>query len=627
MKKFVSVSALAGLSLVSIVTLAADPDAEIIVTATRTAQTADETLAAVNVITRADIERTQAKSAAELLTGLTGVDSSVSGGYGKTTNFYLRGTNSNHTLVLVDGMRVGSATLGYAQLEFLPVTEIERIEIVRGPASSLYGSDAIGGVIQIFTRRGNQPFSADAQAGYGTYNTGSGSAGISGEHDGTHYSIHASRFRTGGFDAQQNLAPTPWGLTPNQPDRDGYWNGSASFNIGHRFANGASIDTAMLGSGGVTRYDGFYGETRFRQQAWNGKLAMNPLASWRTQLAFGTDFDGSDNYYSDLSFGSRIDTRRQSVNWQNDFTLTEKQLVTLGADLVYESVSGTVAYTDTSRDNRAGYLQYLGEFGSTSIQLGGRHDQNSTFGTHDTGQLALGYRIVPALRLSASYGTAFKAPTFNDLFWPFDSYTDTFGFTYITEGNPDVQPETSHSSELALRYQPGPQTALRMSGFRTEIRNLIEWVSTQTGPMQFTYMPDNVSRAHIDGFETELRTVLAGWSAQAAYTWVDPRNEATGELLARRAQNTVRLDADRRYGAWRVGFGWLAQSERYDYYGTTAVRLAGYGILNLRTQYDITRSWWLRARLDNVGDKQYQTAHTYNSAGRSLFVSVGYQGS
>jgi vitamin B12 transporter len=623
----VSVSALAGLSVLSINTRAAEPGTEIIVTATRTAQTADETLAAVNVITRADIERTQAKSAAELLTGLAGVDSSASGGYGKSTGFFLRGTNSNHTLVLVDGVRVGSATLGYAQLEFLPVTEIERIEIVRGPASSLYGADAIGGVIQIFTRRGHRPFAAGAEAGYGTYSTGSGSAGVAGENDSTHYSVHVSRLRTGGFDAQRNSAATPWGPTPSQPDKDSYWNNSASLNAGHRFANGTSIETSLLGSGGVTKYDGFYGETRFQQQAWSARAGINPVSMWHTRLSVGTNLDGSDNYYSDLSFGSRIVSRRQTANWQNDFTLAEKQIITAAIDAMNESVSGTVAYTDMNRENRAGYLQYLGEFGALSSQLSARHDDNSAFGTHDTGQIALGYRIMPMLRLSASYGTAFKAPTLNDLYWPTESYTDTYGITYITIGNPSVQPEESHSSEIALRYQPATHTQLRISGFRTEIRNLIEWVSIQTGVNQYTYMPDNVTRAHIDGVETEFRTVWASWTTQAAYTWVDPRNEATGELLARRAQNTVRLDADRTFGSWRFGLGFLAQSERYDYYGTTPVRLAGYGILNLRAHYDITKAWWLRARLDNVGDKQYETAHTYNSPGRNLFVSVGYQGS
>ena len=625
MKKFVVASAVTGLSFVSIIS-AAETEKEIIVTATRTAQTADETLAAVNVISRADIEHSQARNAAELLTGLAGVDSSVAGGYGKTTNFYLRGTNSNHTLVLVDGVRVGSATLGYAQLEFLPITEIERIEIVRGPVSSLYGADAVGGVINIFTRHGKGASTVDAQIGHGGYNTSTAGTGVSVENDGTRYSLHVSRFRTDGFDAQRNNVPTPWGPTPNQPDKDGYWNNSASVNAGHRFANGADIGTAFIGSTGATDYDGYYGRTTFLQQAWNAHAGINPFSMWHTQLTVGSNVDSTNNYYSDLTFGSRIVTHRQTATWQNDFTLSEKQVITAGIDAMDESITGTIAYTDTGRKNRAGFAQYLGEFGIVNMQVGARHDDSDAFGTHDTGQAALGFRLTPTLRLSASYGTAFKAPTFNDLYWPTE--TSSFGgWTYITMGNPGLQPEESHSSELALRYQPSAQTQLRVSGFRTDIKNLIEWVSTLTAPSTSTYMPENTAHAHIDGFETEFRTVWSGWATQVAYTWVDPRNADTGALLARRAQNTLRFDADRIFGAWRAGFGVLSQTERYDYYGTTPVRLGGYSVLNLRTQYDITKSWWVRARLDNALDRQYETTHTYNSPGRALFVSVGYQGS
>lgn len=626
MKKSFIALALAGLSFVSINTLAAESDQEIIVTASRTAQTADDALASVSVITRQDIERSQAKSVAELLTGLAGIDSAVSGGYGKATSFYLRGTNDGHVLVLIDGVRVGSATLGTTQFEFLPVAEIERIEIVRGPASSLYGSDAIGGVIQIFTRRGNKPWLAEAQAGLGTYSTGSAGAGVSGASGGTRYSVHATRFRTVGFDAQQNLAPTPFGPTQNQPDDDGYDNTGASLYLGHRFTNGASLETSLIGSGGETEYDGFYARSRFGQQAWNAKGELYPLERWRTQLTVGTNLDTAKNYYADNTLGSRITTRRATTAWQNDVTLTERQLLTLGADYLVEEISGTVAYTDTRRENGAAFLQYRGDAGPVSLQISGRHDRNSSFGDYNTEQIALGYRVHRTLRFNASYGTAFKAPTFNALFWPTET-TSWGGLTYITLGNPGIQPEESRSTEVGLTFAPSRQSELRVSAFQTDIKNLISWVATQTGPTEFTTRPENVTHAHIDGLELCMRAGYAGWVTGVTYTWVDPRDEATDRLLQRRAQNTFRADLERTLGALRLGMGWLAQSERFDYYDTTAVRLAGYGVLNVHAQYDFTPSWWLRARLDNALDREYETADTYNSTGRSLFVTLGFQGS
>lgn len=625
MKNLVSLPALIGLSFLSI-HVAAEPADEIIVTATRTAQTANESLVPVHVVTRDQIEQSQAKSIEELLTGLAGIDSSVSGGYGKTTNFYLRGTGSGHVLVLIDGVRVGSATLGSTQFESLPVSEIDRIEIVRGPTSSLYGSDAIGGVIQIFTRRGTKPLQFGAEAGYGSYDTGNAAAGVSGEANDARYSLRVSRFHTGGFDAQRNLAPTPYGPTQNLPDRDGYTNTAASLNLSRRFVNGMTLEAAALESIGDTESDGFFARTRNEQRAISAKAGISPLSAWRSQLMVGTHLDVADNYYADETLGSRIETRRETAGWQNDFSLAEKQIVTAGLDALTEEVGGTLAYSNTKRDNTAGYLQYLGDFGAINFQLGGRHDHNSAYGDTNTGQAVLGVRLTPSLRLTASHGTAYKAPTFNDLYWPADSYTDTFsGITYISVGNSAVLPEESRSSEIGLDYRPDARLQFRLNAFKTEIRNLIGWITSLTAPNTYTTMPDNIARAHIEGVEIQLHADVAGWSTRTYYTWLDPRDETTGNLLPRRTQSSFRFDTDRSIDRVRVGAGWLVQGERYDDVDNT-VRLGGYGVFNLRAQYNLTRAWWLRARLDNVADKKYETAATFNSSGRSLFVTLGYQG-
>jgi vitamin B12 transporter len=593
----------------------------VFVTATRTALTADEALASVSVITRADIERSQARSVDEVLAGVMGIDRTNSGGYGKATSLFVRGTASEHVLVLIDGLRIGSATLGSTAFEFLPLGEVERIEIVRGPRSSLYGSEAIGGVIQIFTRTGRGPLTANVEAGSGTLNTREVSAGVSGASHGTRYSVRAARFNTGGYDAQQHNAPTPYGPTTDEPDKDGYSNNSASMSVGHRFANGTDLETRFVQAKGDTEYDGFYNRTEFLQQAWNARLGISALAPWRMTWLVGTNRDDSSNY-KDATFRSRIDTRRRLATWQNDFTLGTKDLLTAGVDYQDDQVISSNDYTRSSRDNIGTFAQYQTGFGAADVQLAARHDNNESSGHYNTGSLALGYRLTAALRGYGSYATGYKAPTFNALYWPTqsDSY---FGTTYVTRGNPALVPEESETRELGLQYQLASHTHTRAAIYRTEISNLIQWETTQTAANTYTTMPTNLARAEIEGAELGLEHQHGANRVRAQYSWVDPRDPATGKLLLRRAQNTWRLDGARRFGPAELGGEWLVQSYRFDD-SANQVRLGGYGLLNLNARYDFDKDWSLRAKLGNALDKVYETANTYNMPRRSFFVSLGY---
>ena len=597
--------------------LAADSTTdEIVVTATRTAQTADASLASVSVITRTDIERSQASSVAELLTGEIGVDSAVNGGYGKTTSLFVRGTNTEHVLVLIDGMRVGSATLGSFSFEFVPLDEVERIEIVRGPRSSLYGSEAIGGVIQIFTRKGKGKFNAEANAGSGSYRTGQTGAGVSGDVAGTYYSVHASRFNTRGFDAQQNNTPT----TGNEPDKDGYLNTAYTLRLGHRFGNNADLSATLLNAAGNTEYDGYFDKTDFLQRVGGVKFAFSPLSAWRVSLNVGQNRDNTSNFKSAV-FQSLYNTRRRLASWQNDISLGNQQLFTLGADYQKDYVSSSSSYAEDSRKDVGAFGQYQASFGAVDTSLSLRSDNDQAFGRRTTGNSAIGYNATDKLRLTVSYGTAFKAPTFNGLYWPYtvEVYAPN---TYITQGNPNLRPEESQSSELGLVYKASARTQLHVNVFRTRIHNLIEWVSGQPGPNTFTYIPENIASARIEGFETRLDTHLLGLDTRVNYTWVDPRDLDTNKILARRARNTFKLQLDRRFGKISAGADWLVQTGRYDD-AANLNKLGGYALVGSHAQYDFAPHWWLRAKIDNLFNKQYETVKTYNSAGRNLFVSVG----
>ena len=575
----------------------------IVVTATRTAQTADASLASVTVITRQDIERSQAQSVSELLTGLAGIDSTVNGGYGKTTSLFLRGTNSDDVLVMIDGVKIGSATLGTTAFEFLPLDQIDHIEIVRGPRSSLYGSEAIGGVIQIFTRQGTGKPDAYATAGVGSYNTRQVSAGLSTAQDGTDISLNAARFKTGGFNAcKGSLTDACFTI---EPDKDGYSNDSATAGLRHRFDNGAGVGVHLFRAQGHTNYDGDPNNTNFIQQAVGADLGFSPLDIWRLTLRAGQSQDNSDNF-KDTTFSSRFNTQRSTASWQNDVTLGKNHLLTLGVDRQADHVISTTAYTVDRRTDKGLYGQLQSRLDNNDLLFSLRRDDNDAFGKYSTGNAAWGYAFSKNLRLTASYGTAFRAPTFNELYYP-------------NYGNPNLQPEKSKSVETGLH---GEQAwgSWDVHAYQTSIDHLINTVCD----INFNCTAANVDEARIRGLETQLSTTLAGWRSALSLSVTDPRDVATDHILPRRSKRSLRLDADRAFGKTRFGMTWLAQGRRFDDAANTVV-VGGYGLLNLRAEYELSRDWRVRAHLDNVFDKQYETVHDYNTPGRSLFVSLGYQ--
>jgi vitamin B12 transporter len=272
-------------------TLATDM-AQIVVTATRTAQSEDESLAAVSIITRQDIERLQPQSLQDLLRGVPGLTLSNNGGPGKATSLFLRGTESDHVLVLLDGIKLGSATLGVTSIQDLPVDQIERIEIVRGPRSSLYGSEAIGGVIQIFTRRGGGDLKRRFSLDLGSYDTRRGSLGLSGGGEHSWYSVDLALSDTDGFDACQ--ANNSGGCFTDEPDDDGYRNESANLRVGHRFDNGLEVDFHALQADGENQFDGSYvNASETRQQVLGGSLRITPTDAWLLTLKGGRAWDKS----------------------------------------------------------------------------------------------------------------------------------------------------------------------------------------------------------------------------------------------------------------------------------------------------------------------------------------------
>ncbi len=579
--------------------------AAMIVTATRTAQTADQVLASVSVVTRLDIERLQLRSLQDALRGMPGISVASNGGPGKNTSVFMRGTESDHVLVLIDGIKVGSATAGTTAFQDIPIEQIERIEVVRGPRSSLYGSEAIGGVIQIFTRKGHGEITPSFSIGTGSDRTYKATIGLSGSVERGWFSVNASGLDTQGFNSCTGSLVA--GCFTIEPDTDPYRNLGATLRAGYRFDNGLELEANLLRTRGENKFDGgFVNESETIQQLFGGSLRFAPLDNWQLTMAAGRSRDESENF-KDGAFFSRFDTERDSVSLQNDLYLSADHIVTLGADYQNDKVDSSSAFTITSRHNSGVFAQYQTGIADHSLQASVRRDENEQFGGHTTGGLAWGYSLSQALKISASYGTAFKAPSFNELFFP--------GFS-----NPNLRPETSRSYELGLSGRVA-SAHWSLNAYETRIDDLIAFDAT-------IFLPANISEARIRGLEATLALEIMAWQLNTNISWMDPENRANdanrGNVLPRRAEQSLRLDADRQYGKYRLGASVFAVGSRFDDVANSR-ELAGYVSVDLRAEYALNHDWRLQTSLENLFDRDYQTAAFFNQQGRSVFVTLRYQ--
>ncbi|KQZ79327.1 ligand-gated channel protein [Rhodanobacter sp. Root561] len=611
MKKTLLAAALLGCTLAAHAadqSEAAHPGA-VVVTATRTAITVDDALSSVSVITRADIERLQPLSLADLLTGLPGVSFANVGGYGQQTSLFLRGTNSAHSLVLIDGVRIGGISSGLAAFEQIPVEQIERIEVVRGPRSSLYGADAIGGVIQIFTRRGSQDGALRPSFSLttGSQNLLRGQFGLSGGSEHAWYNLAVGAQHTRGINSCRVGAGTVFaGCYTDEPDNDPYRNENLVANGGYRWDNGAELRGSWLRSLGEIHFDGSYqNRSRTVQQTAGAAFSFNPLQAWKTTLSAGQNIDRYDNYENE-SFVGYIWSKRNQASWQNDVSLADNQLLTLGVDWQGEKIESDTGFLATRRHDTGSFVQYQGTFGRNEVQLSARRDHNSQYGDHDTGAAAWGYRFDGGLKLSASYGSAFHAPTFNDLYYPYGS------------GNPDLKPEKSRSAELGLSRQLDSWN-WAVNAYQTRIDQLIA--------LDSNYFPMNVSRARIRGVEGQLGVNLGGWQLQGYASWLQPRNDDggvnDGRVLQRRPEHTARIDLDRRIGEWGIGATVNGAGRAFDD-AANRHALGGYSTTDLRASWHFAPGWQLEARIANVFDRQYETVWYYNQPRRSGFLTLRY---
>jgi len=530
---------------------------EVIVTANRYSQTADESLSSTTVITRADIEQSSALDLPALLSHVAGFDMRSSGAYGKATSAFVRGTNSDHLLTLVDGVKLYSATLGSTSFQHIPLDQIERIEIVRGPRSSVYGAEAIGGVIQIFTRKGKEQPSATANVGLGSNNSKEISVRFAGATENASFSLNARGFKTDGIDAIRHT-------TAN--DKDGYTNDSINARFDYRFNQTISFQSSFMNAQGNTQFDNCFNpdpnlvfpdslsddcDADFIQQTFSNTLKIAPDGIWDGQLLLGTSKDFSANFWESATNGT-FETSRDDASFINNLQFSENQLLVLGTDYSNDTVnsSSLTTGTPTSRNNLGVFAAWNTNINKLNFELNARSDDNEQFNRHNTGSIAIGLKASENINTFISYGNAFKAPNFNQLYFP--------GF-----GSPTLKPEESDSLEVGLRGKHS-RGNWSINIYQTEIDNLILAVNTgrdDDGDGNPDFIATNISKSKITGAELVSNARIEKWDINTSLSYTDPVNKSgpnSGKQLVGRARETFSLTANRNFSNYNLGMSLLA---------------------------------------------------------------------
>ena len=590
----------------------ADPLAapqEMLVTANRFAQFSHDTLNAHTLIDRDFIAQSGAGSLFDLLKTVPGVQLARTGTDGAQTSLFMRGSNSNHTLILLDGVRLNTASEGAARLENIPLSHIERVEVIRGPQSSVYGADAIGGVIQIFSRASvadeagvaEKPYSGRIEAGAGTEQSRNLHSGFRARLNQTLIDIDLSHRETAGVPPQN--APTPSTTTAD------WQNQSVSVGVQQQLTANWQLWGRWQATEAEKLFDG--GDSEASQRTGSAGLRGQISEGWNTQLQVSRFKDNNLTRQFGLS---RSTTRRDSLQWQNELRFSSNSNTVLGLDMDNEDLdylsAGAVQNVSTRR-NDALFAVHQQALGAIALTASVRLDDNEQFGEHTTGRLALGTDVGSNSNIWVAASTAFKAPTLVDLYVDFPA----FGFF----ANPDLQPERAKNLEAGVRARVA-ETALDISVFRNDISDLIGSDST------FSSLT-NVSRARIDGLELSASRDILGWQSRLSLTLLDHKNRDTGETLLRRPDEQLSVSTSKRFEQFSVLFDWQLRSDQADLdpvtYGRS--RVGGYGVLDTVFEWQLMPALELQLKVGNVFDKNYEVVDGFNTLGRHAMLSARHQ--
>jgi vitamin B12 transporter len=573
----------------------------VVVTATRSL-TPENTLRDAIVITRDDLDEYAGLSLAEVLQRRAGIEVRSTGGAGQPQALFIRGAGSAQTLVLVDGMRVGSVAVGTTSIEHIPLEMIERIEVVKGPLSSLYGSDAIGGVIQIFTRGKAVPH-LFASAGYGSDNDRRFSAGVSTADEDSSMSLS-----TGVRAVDAPSATNPRATFAYNPDRDPYANAFFTLRAAHRLWQGETLALDAFTTRSRTHFDDGPGDDRTDDAISGVKLSSSThfMPWWAVNLSVG---QGRERLVTRGNFPSVFETRQDQASWINEFP-SEAGALVLGVETSRQSLASDEAFTRNRRNTTSEFIGLNESAAGQRIEASVRRDDDGQFGARTTGSVSYGWELPTVMRIAGTYARGFRAPTFFDLYGPsFEGYSP----------NPALQPERSRSYELSIKSAASAPLQWRLSAFDNRFENLIVYSFAEATVL-------NVANARARGVEAALEGRWLQTRFRAALTAQRPRDEATGKRLQGRAELFGTLEATRDFGAWSAGVSVLASGARFDSTDESpASRLGGYAVVDARVRYTFDKRWSAQLSATNLGDRRYEGAVGYDAPRRGVMLSVRFE--
>ncbi|MDC5703196.1 TonB-dependent receptor [Vibrio europaeus] len=582
----------------------ASSDETMVVTANRFEQSADSVLAPVSVVTREDIEKMQAQSALDVLKTLPGVELSYQGTKANTNSIFIRGTSSRHTLVLVDGVRINSATAGGASVGLIPVNAIEKIEVVRGPRAAVYGSDALGGVISITTKpKSGSVHEAKATFGSNSYAQQSWRS-VGDISEKTKGSFFVNNEKSKGYKVSSSAPDS---------DRHGFDAQTILGSLTHTYSSSVELFFTGYYQQGLVEYAGFSSKSESDRENYTFAGGVNYSSeNWLSQLQLSTDKGYSADGKADggASGKASITTKRNSASWVNTYTGLENSAINLGVDYYQEKAqrggTNTSDYSDNKKTNTGVFITGFTQLSDLTLEASLRNDRDSAFGNHTTWNLGAGYSLTEAIELVGSYGTAFKAPTFNDLYYP-------------TSGNPDLKPETSKSLEFGVKgYHELVDWSV--TTYRTDIEDMIAWAPIAPGSS--VYKPSNVENAQIKGIELELGFETGPINHKLIGDWKDPKDTKKNTQLIRRAKENYKWVGT--YSADAVDVSLIANyvGKRYD---SSLYELEAYSTADAAVTYRVTDKFTTGLRVSNMFDKGYETAKGYPAAEREWYLNASYQ--
>ncbi|MFZ6678445.1 TonB-dependent receptor domain-containing protein [Undibacterium sp. Tian12W] len=595
--------------------------ANVVITAGRQTQAAKDVLADNVVITAEDIAKSGAASVVDLLQQQRGIEIARNGGPGTTASVFMRGGNNAQNVVLIDGVRIGSSTTGGATWSSIPLSQIDRIEVVYGPLSSLYGADAMGGVIQIFTKKGTGVISPTVSAGLGSYGTRKLQAGITGSvASNLSLSLNAAHEESDGFSASKPGAGT---FTYN-PDKDGYKMDSFNGRLVWEISKGYELGASVLHSRSNAQFDAGIGYddrsiSTLETIAVFGRGKFTDY--WSASLQYAKS---ADKGYTDASYGkSQIDTRQDSLSFQNDIRIGKDvlQLIAETREENVDSVSGGIpvaGINGTKRTTNSFAASYVFKQDAHLASASIRNDRSSQYGSNTTGSVAYGYRLSDALRVNASYGTSFRAPTYNELYYK--------GYGVATN-----KPEKAKNAEIGVYFEQG-STQFSAVYYQNKATDLLVYVGGNdaqnkpycpSGPEYAYGCARNVNKATLSGLTIGGTTRFADLTLRASIDIQDPKDDTANKRLARRAKQHGTLAAEYSFANAKVGVETIYSGDRYDDAANTKV-LGSYNLLNLYATYEVAKNTTVLARWNNALNKDYELARNYATAGSNVFVGVNY---